>query len=84
MFEQVYAPLGNIYLSALFAAIPIIVLLVMLGVLRTAAHWAALVVATHIEGHDLPSIAQRTGTPVRTLQWRRRKAEVALAAEAAA
>lgn len=42
MFEQVYAPLGNIYLSALFAAIPIIVLLVMLGVLRTAAHWAAL------------------------------------------
>lgn len=42
MFEQVYAPLGNIYLSALFAAIPIIVLLLMLGVLRTAAHWAAL------------------------------------------
>ncbi|HEX2729812.1 MAG TPA: L-lactate permease, partial [Rubrobacteraceae bacterium] len=42
MFEQIYAPLGNIYLSALFAAIPIIVLLLMLGVLRTAAHWAAL------------------------------------------
>lgn len=42
MFEQVYAPLGNIYVSALFAAIPIIVVLIMLGVLRTAAHWAAI------------------------------------------
>lgn len=42
MFEQIYAPLGNIYVSALFAAIPIIVLLLMLGVFRTAAHWAAL------------------------------------------
>ena len=42
MFEQVYAPLGNVYVSAIFAAIPIAVLLVMLGVLRTAAHWAAL------------------------------------------
>lgn len=48
------------------------------------AHWAALIVATHVEGDDLPSIAQRTGTPVRTLQWRRRRAEAALAAEAAA
>jgi DNA-directed RNA polymerase specialized sigma24 family protein len=51
---------------------------------RVPAHWAALIVATHIEGHDLPTIARRTGTPVRTLQWRRRSAEAALIAEAAA
>lgn len=48
------------------------------------ANWAALIVATHIEGDDLPSIARRTGTPVRTLQWRRRAAEAALVAAAAA
>lgn len=48
------------------------------------AKWAALIVATHIEGDDLPSIARRTGTPVRTLQWRRRTAEAALIAGAAA
>lgn len=41
-FTQNYAPLGNVYVSALLAAIPVAVLLVMLGVLRTAAHWAAL------------------------------------------
>lgn len=51
---------------------------------RVPANWAALIVATHIEGDDLPSIARRTGTPVRTLQWRRRTAEAALVAEAAA
>lgn len=45
---------------------------------RVPPHWAALIVATHIEGDDLPSIARRTGTPVRTLQWRRRTAEAAL------
>lgn len=51
---------------------------------RVPAHWAALIVATHIEGHDLPTIARETGTPVRTLQWRRRAAEAALVAGAAA
>lgn len=51
---------------------------------RVPAKWAALIVATHIEGDDLPSIARRTGTPVRTLQWRRRTAEAALVAGAAA
>jgi hypothetical protein len=51
---------------------------------RVPAHWAALIVATHIEGHDLPTIARQTGTPVRTLQWRRRAAEAALVAGAAA
>lgn len=43
-----------------------------------------LVVATRIAGHNLGSIAQRTGTPLRTLQWRRRAAEAALIAGAAA
>lgn len=51
---------------------------------QVPAKWAALIVATHIEGDDLPSIARRTGTPVRTLQWRRRAAEAALVAGAAA
>ena len=32
---------------------------------RVPSDWAALIVATHIDGHDLPSIARRTGTPVR-------------------
>ncbi|MCA1731462.1 MAG: lactate permease LctP family transporter [Actinobacteria bacterium] len=41
-FTQNYTPLGNEYVSAIFAAIPVLVLLLMLGVLRTAAHWAAL------------------------------------------
>lgn len=48
------------------------------------AKWAALIIATHIEGDDLPSIARRTGISVRTLQWRRRTAEAALVAGAAA
>ena len=41
-FTQSYTPLGNEYISAIFAAIPVLVLLLMLGVFRTAAHWAAL------------------------------------------
>jgi L-lactate permease len=41
-FTQNYEPLGNVYVSALVAAIPIIVILTMLGVLRAKAHWAAL------------------------------------------
>jgi len=41
-FTQNYAPLGNVYVSAIIAAIPIIVILTMLGALRAKAHWAAL------------------------------------------
>src|SRR3712207_5828271 len=41
-FTQNYAPLGNVYVSAIIAAIPVVIILVMLGVLRTKAHWAAL------------------------------------------
>lgn len=51
---------------------------------RVPSQWAALIVATHIEGDDLPSIARRTGTPVRTLQWQRRAAVAALTAGEAA
>lgn len=40
-FTQNYIPLGNVYVSALIAAIPVVVLLVMLGYFRTSAHWAA-------------------------------------------
>ncbi|AHY47548.1 lctP: transporter, lactate permease (LctP) family [Rubrobacter radiotolerans] len=41
-FVQEYVPLGNVYVSAVIAGIPIFVILTMLGLLRTAAHWAAL------------------------------------------
>ena len=44
----------------------------------------ALVVATRIAGQNLGTIADRTGTPLRTLQWRRHAAEAALIAGAAA
>jgi lactate permease len=41
-WTQVYAPLGNLYLSALVAALPVIVLLGALAFLRAKAHSAAL------------------------------------------
>ena len=42
-WTQIYAPLGgNLYLSALVAAIPVIVLLGALAFLHIKAHWAAL------------------------------------------
>jgi lactate permease len=41
-WTQVYAPLGNLYVSALVAALPVIVLLGALGFLRVKAHSAAL------------------------------------------
>ena len=46
--------------------------------------WAALIIATRVQGHDLPSIARRMSVPLRTLQWRRRSAELALTAGVAA
>lgn len=42
IWPQVYDPLGNAWLSTLFAAIPVIVLLGGLAFLRLSAHWAAL------------------------------------------
>ena len=41
-WTQVYAPLGNLYLSALVAAIPVVVLLGALAFFHVKAHWAAL------------------------------------------
>ena len=41
-WNQVYDPLGSMLLSTLFAAIPVVVLLVGLGLLRMRAHVAAL------------------------------------------
>jgi len=41
-FVQVYDPLGNIFLSALVAAIPLLLLLYLLGIKRTKGHYAAL------------------------------------------
>ncbi|HEX6678008.1 MAG TPA: L-lactate permease [Actinomycetes bacterium] len=42
-FTQRYSPVAdNLVLSALVAALPIVVLLGMLGILRVKAHWAAL------------------------------------------
>ena len=41
-WNQVYTPLGNIPLSALVAAVPVVVLLGLLAFLHVKAHWAAL------------------------------------------
>ena len=42
-FTQDYTPFGlNVYVAAIIAAIPVAIILVMLGVVRTKAHWAAL------------------------------------------
>ncbi len=41
-WQQIYDPLGGLYLSALVAAIPVIVLLALLAVWHVRAHWAAL------------------------------------------
>lgn len=42
MWSQVYDPLHNIVLSALLAAVPVVVLLGALGVFHLKAHFAAL------------------------------------------
>src|SRR5215831_15164231 len=41
-WTQTYTPLGNLYLSALVAALPVIVLLGALAFFHVKAHWAAL------------------------------------------
>ncbi len=43
-FTQVYEPVaGNLWLSTLVAAIPIVVLFVLLAGFRVAAHWSSLI-----------------------------------------
>ena len=41
-WAQVYNPVGSIYVSALLAALPVVVLLGLLGLSHVKAHWAAL------------------------------------------
>jgi lactate permease len=42
VWQQVYNPLNNVALSTLFAALPVVVLLGSLAILRIKAHWAAI------------------------------------------
>src|SRR5438270_4577468 len=41
-WTQTYTPLGGLGLSTLVAALPVVVLLGLLGLFRVGAHWAAL------------------------------------------
>jgi lactate permease len=41
-WPQIYTPLGSLVPSALMAALPVVVLLGLLGLLRARAHWAAI------------------------------------------
>ena len=41
-WHQIYDPFNNVALSTIFAALPIVVLLGTLGILRIQAHWSAL------------------------------------------
>ncbi|RYJ02634.1 MAG: L-lactate permease, partial [Acetobacteraceae bacterium] len=41
-WTQVYDPMGSIALSTVFAALPVVVMLVLLAFFRVAAHWAAI------------------------------------------
>jgi lactate permease len=60
-WTQTYAPLGNLYLSAIVAALPVVVLLGALGIFRVRAHnaallglSAALVIAVAVYGMPVP------------------------------
>ncbi|MEV8476385.1 L-lactate permease [Streptomyces sp. NPDC051173] len=64
MFRQVTDPLGHPALTALLAALPLLVLLTLLGVLRTASHRAALgglataaLIAATVYRMPLPQVA---------------------------
>ena len=41
IWQQIYDPFGNMYISTLLAAIPVVVMLVCLGFLHIKAHIAA-------------------------------------------
>ncbi|NOT63076.1 MAG: L-lactate permease, partial [Acidobacteria bacterium] len=41
-WTQLYNPLGNLWLSALLAALPVVVLLGLLAFFHVKAHWAAI------------------------------------------
>src|ERR1700730_1715298 len=42
MWQQIYDPLGNPFLSTALAALPVVVLLAAIGIFRIKAHYAAL------------------------------------------
>ncbi|MDH6257579.1 L-lactate permease [Bradyrhizobium sp. BR13661] len=59
IWQQIYDPFGNAFLSTAAAAVPVIVLLGAIGVLEMKAHWAAIIglvaaLAIAIIGYGMP------------------------------
>lgn len=80
MYTQDFDPLGSLFLSAMLALLPLVVLLVLLGGLRWKAHWAGLVsllvaLGVAIFGYEMPvgqamdSAAFGAGFSVLAILW---------------
>ena len=72
MWSQTYAPFGNMFISTLVAACPVIVLLASIGVFEIRAHISAIHVVTEELGADLVIGAVGANPSKRVIQSRKR------------